>query len=164
MPVASEPPVFRRPAPRRTLGTDLRRLGEVRGVRIAGIALGVVALLLLLAGLLGNKDRRDRVVTGPTTTVPPAAFVATTEAATTTTAASTTTTSTSSTSSTTTTTVATTTSRPPTTTATATPTTGVTVFYANCTEAKAAGAAPLRRGDPGYRPALDRDGDGIACE
>lgn len=38
------------------------------------------------------------------------------------------------------------------------------VYYARCSDAKAAGAAPLRRGDPGYRPELDRDGDGIACE
>jgi hypothetical protein len=35
---------------------------------------------------------------------------------------------------------------------------------ANCAAARAAGAAPLHRGDPGYRPGLDRDGDGIACE
>ncbi|WP_181782223.1 excalibur calcium-binding domain-containing protein, partial [Pseudonocardia pini] len=27
-----------------------------------------------------------------------------------------------------------------------------------------AGAAPLHRGDAGYRSALDRDGDGVACE
>lgn len=38
------------------------------------------------------------------------------------------------------------------------------VFYKNCAAAKAAGAAPLHRGDPGYRTALDRDGDGVACE
>jgi excalibur calcium-binding domain-containing protein len=38
------------------------------------------------------------------------------------------------------------------------------VYYANCTAAKAAGAAPIHRGEPGYRPALDRDNDGIACE
>ncbi len=38
------------------------------------------------------------------------------------------------------------------------------VYYANCSAARAAGAAPLHLGDPGYRPALDRDGDGIACE
>jgi hypothetical protein len=38
------------------------------------------------------------------------------------------------------------------------------VYYANCTAARAAGAAPIYRGQPGYRPALDRDGDGIACE
>ncbi|WP_406640001.1 excalibur calcium-binding domain-containing protein [Amycolatopsis sp. WGS_07] len=37
-------------------------------------------------------------------------------------------------------------------------------YYKNCAAAKAAGAAPLHRGDPGYRPALDRDGDGVACE
>lgn len=38
------------------------------------------------------------------------------------------------------------------------------VYYKNCDAARAAGAAPLRRGDPGYRSELDRDGDGIACE
>lgn len=38
------------------------------------------------------------------------------------------------------------------------------VFYANCTAARTAGAAPIRVGEPGYRPKLDRDGDGIACE
>ena len=36
--------------------------------------------------------------------------------------------------------------------------------YANCKAAKAAGAAPLYRGDPGYSEDLDRDEDGIACE
>lgn len=38
------------------------------------------------------------------------------------------------------------------------------VYYANCTEARAAGAAPILVGEPGYRTALDRDKDGIACE
>ncbi|WP_432564965.1 excalibur calcium-binding domain-containing protein [Kineococcus sp. SYSU DK003] len=38
------------------------------------------------------------------------------------------------------------------------------VHYANCDAARAAGAAPVHRGEPGYRAALDRDGDGIACE
>jgi hypothetical protein len=38
------------------------------------------------------------------------------------------------------------------------------VYYANCTEARAAGAAPIREGEPGYAPHLDRDRDGIACE
>lgn len=37
-------------------------------------------------------------------------------------------------------------------------------YYANCTEARNAGAAPLYTGDAGYRSALDRDGDGVACE
>ncbi|MDF0531399.1 excalibur calcium-binding domain-containing protein [Tsukamurella sp. 8F] len=36
--------------------------------------------------------------------------------------------------------------------------------YANCAAARAAGVAPLHRGDPGYASRLDRDGDGIACE
>lgn len=36
--------------------------------------------------------------------------------------------------------------------------------YRNCAEARAAGAAPVRRGDPGYGPHLDRDNDGIGCE
>jgi len=38
------------------------------------------------------------------------------------------------------------------------------VYYKNCAEARAAGAAPLHRGEPGYRPGLDKDGDGVACE
>ena len=38
------------------------------------------------------------------------------------------------------------------------------VYYKNCAEAKAAGAAPIHAGDPGYRAALDRDKDGVACE
>lgn len=37
-------------------------------------------------------------------------------------------------------------------------------YYPNCAAARAAGAAPLHRGDPGYSSSLDRDGDGIACE
>lgn len=37
-------------------------------------------------------------------------------------------------------------------------------YYPNCAAARAAGAAPLLVGEPGYRPALDRDKDGVACE
>jgi len=39
-------------------------------------------------------------------------------------------------------------------------------YYANCSVARAAGAAPVRRGDPGYGQHLDRDGDGdgVGCE
>ncbi len=37
-------------------------------------------------------------------------------------------------------------------------------YYRSCAAARAAGAAPLHRGDPGYRSGLDRDGDGVACE
>ena len=39
-----------------------------------------------------------------------------------------------------------------------------TVYFTSCAAARAAGAAPLHRGDPGYRSGLDRDGDGTACE
>ena len=49
-------------------------------------------------------------------------------------------------------------------TPTATPPSDSTVYYANCTAAMAAGAAPLHQGQPGYRSAMDRDGDGVACE
>jgi hypothetical protein len=38
------------------------------------------------------------------------------------------------------------------------------VYYPNCSAARAAGAAPVRRGDPGYGRHLDRDGDGVGCE
>lgn len=37
-------------------------------------------------------------------------------------------------------------------------------FFANCSEARALGAAPVRRGDPGYARHLDRDNDGVGCE
>ena len=38
------------------------------------------------------------------------------------------------------------------------------VFYAGCNAVRAAGRAPLYRGDPGYRAEMDGDGDGVACE
>lgn len=37
-------------------------------------------------------------------------------------------------------------------------------YYRNCAAARAAGAAPVYRGDPGYARRLDRDGDGVGCE
>lgn len=39
-----------------------------------------------------------------------------------------------------------------------------TVVYQDCAAVRAAGKAPLRQGDPGYSKALDRNGDGVACE
>ncbi|MGA3525882.1 excalibur calcium-binding domain-containing protein [Melissospora conviva] len=39
-----------------------------------------------------------------------------------------------------------------------------TVYYANCDAVRAAGAAPLYAGEPGYSFKLDRDRDGVACE
>ncbi|MFD6331855.1 excalibur calcium-binding domain-containing protein [Streptomyces niveus] len=41
---------------------------------------------------------------------------------------------------------------------------GGTTYYANCTAVRAAGADPIRSGDPGYGSHLDRDGDGVGCE
>lgn len=38
------------------------------------------------------------------------------------------------------------------------------VYFRNCSEARAAGAAPVRYGDPGYASHLDRDKDGVGCE
>jgi len=38
------------------------------------------------------------------------------------------------------------------------------IYYPNCAAARAAGVAPIRIGQPGYRLALDADLDGIACE
>lgn len=60
----------------------------------------------------------------------------------------------------------TTTRAPATTPATRAPVTTASsgVYYANCAAARAAGAAPLRRGEPGYRSGLDGEGDGVACE
>ncbi len=38
------------------------------------------------------------------------------------------------------------------------------VSYANCAAVRAAGAAPIYAGSPGYSLKLDRDRDGVACE
>jgi hypothetical protein len=36
--------------------------------------------------------------------------------------------------------------------------------YADCDAVRAAGAAPIRRGEPGWSDAFDGDGDGVGCE
>lgn len=38
------------------------------------------------------------------------------------------------------------------------------VYYQNCDAVRAAGAAPIRPGDPGWEPKFDRDKDGIGCD
>ncbi len=48
--------------------------------------------------------------------------------------------------------------------ATPAPPSGGSVYYENCDAVRAAGAAPVRRGQPGYASHLDREGDGLACE
>lgn len=47
---------------------------------------------------------------------------------------------------------------------TASPPASAASGFASCAEARAAGAAPLHTGDPGYSTSLDRDRDGTACE
>lgn len=44
------------------------------------------------------------------------------------------------------------------------PSSSGSAYFKNCTAARAAGAAPVRAGQPGYGKHLDRDGDGIGCE
>jgi hypothetical protein len=37
-------------------------------------------------------------------------------------------------------------------------------YWRGCDDARAAGTAPIYRGEPGYREGMDADSDGIACE
>jgi len=37
-------------------------------------------------------------------------------------------------------------------------------YWGGCNDARAAGTAPIYQGEPGYRPEIDGDSDGIACE
>ncbi len=37
-------------------------------------------------------------------------------------------------------------------------------YYQNCSAVRAAGAAPIRVGDPGFQSKFDGDGDGVGCE
>ncbi len=131
-----------------------------------------------LQGLIGEVNRSavpsstdapssDPADNAPITTAAPATSAPATTTAPTTAASSTTqlpTTAPATTPATT--TAAPTASQPPTTAAptTATPATARAVSYANCSEVRAAGAAPIRRGDPGFRDKFDRDGDGVGCE
>ncbi|MCZ1004582.1 excalibur calcium-binding domain-containing protein [Streptomyces mirabilis] len=54
-------------------------------------------------------------------------------------------------------------SPPPRAVAAATTAAGLRVLR-DCAAARAAGAAPVHVGDPGYSRHLDRDGDGVGCE
>jgi hypothetical protein len=38
------------------------------------------------------------------------------------------------------------------------------VHYANCDAVRAAGAAPIHPGEPGWQQKFDRDKDGVGCE
>jgi hypothetical protein len=50
------------------------------------------------------------------------------------------------------------------TSSTAVPATSAGPSYINCSAARADGRSNIPRGDPAYRPDLDHNGDGIACE
>ena len=41
---------------------------------------------------------------------------------------------------------------------------GAPVWYPNCSAVRAAGVAPIRAGEPGWRPEFDANGDGVGCE
>lgn len=130
---------------------------------------GIFLLLLLIGAATGGPDEVNdndapRPVVGDSATTLTLPLATTTEMPTTTVAATTVpsttlppATATTGAPVTTRTTVATTVAT------TAAPTTA-SVFYANCDAVRAAGKAPLYRGQPGYRSALDRDNDGIACD
>ncbi|WP_256122927.1 excalibur calcium-binding domain-containing protein [Streptomyces sp. LUP47B] len=129
--------------------------------RILVVALGLFAVFVLLGGILSAVDPSDGEPGSPATSSTPAAdapsalpthpvkvpTVTATEAVTVAPSPAPTKTVTK-------------TAEAPEPTTTPTP----DVYYKNCDEARAAGDAPLHRGDPGYAPHLDRDGDGVACE
>ncbi|HLM65598.1 MAG TPA: excalibur calcium-binding domain-containing protein [Acidimicrobiales bacterium] len=157
------------PAPFGLASSPTRRIAA--GVAVVLLIAGLIATLVGLSTGSGSSE-----AVGPTTTA--AAVRAPTSASTTTTvpktmattAASASTaqpTTMASTAPTTTTTAPATTTTPVPTTApppTAPPPTEPGVYYRNCIEAAMAGATPIQAGEPGYRPELDLDGDGEACE
>lgn len=128
--------------------TRHRVAGALGGIACCGCALP--AGLLLMIGSIGAI-----LSPAPTPSASPAAIVsaapATTTAAPSTTPAAPTAAPS----------PAATTPPPPTTQA---PAPATTVSYLSCEDVRAAGAAPIHRGDPGYSGDLDRDGDGVACE
>ena len=137
-----------------------------RSARLATVAL--VALIgLTLVGAALDQDRTDaRPASTTATTARPIKSEVTTSPSTSQATASTV-------GSTTTTTLSTTitTAEAPTTSWAAPPPTDAPSLpavpaggFANCAAARAAGAAPVHVGEPGYAPRLDGDGDGIGCE
>lgn len=131
------------------------------------LLLGALSLVLALGIACGGGDNpaiQRGTEDSTTTTAPEASSTTAPEAPTSTTAKPAATTATTSAPATTSTTVK------ATTTTTEAPTTTTTepeveeAYYANCDAARAAGVAPISKGQPGYRSGLDRDGDGIACD
>ncbi|GAB79156.1 Excalibur calcium-binding domain-containing protein [Austwickia chelonae] len=142
--------------------------GETARDRGKRAAIGAVVVLGLMGACTGfNSTNR---VSAPSNTLTPTVTTTFTHTATATTTATTTATATQTVTETATTTVTQTVpAAAPAVPAPPQPGSGAggttaSVYYKNCDEARRAGAAPLHRGDPGYRPGLDRDGDGTACE
>ena len=137
---------------------------------IADLAAASLVLLLIVGMALALRQDRGQeqatVSTRPqpstssstTTTFPP------TTASTTTTTAPTTTTTTEPPTTTTAAPVVPPPTEAPTTTVPPTTTTTEAVYYRSCRSARAAGALPLRVGQPGYGEHLDSDRDGEACD
>jgi len=152
-----------------SVGSPVRR----RIAAGAAVAVLLGGAVVALVGLGADDGETASEQTTTTTVSPSTGAPSTTPATTTTTAPPTTTTvpptTTTTAPSTTTTTAAPTTTVAPTTTApptTVPPTTTPVpdVYYEDCYAANEAGAAPIYEGQPGYRPELDWDGNGIACE
>jgi hypothetical protein len=128
-------------------------------VIISSIVTGVVALILIILLLLllrPESGSGSKIEPTPTSSVP-------------TTSSITSTSTTSSTTTTTTTTALLGESGSSTTEASNLPSLNQnsdesSLYFPTCAAAKAAGVAPLYIGEPGYRPGLDGDKDGKACE
>ncbi len=126
-----------RPAP----GTALRSRKPV------WVGVGIVGLLVVIAGVLGGTRERTTIAEPAAVTVAPAPATTTTSAAVTPNLDAV---------------PARSTARKPAVTPVRKPATSV--YYRSCAAAQAVGVAPLHTGDPGYRTGLDPDGDGVACE
>jgi hypothetical protein len=151
-PWGQQPPAARgnnaatRPYQPRRPGNWFGRLGPARqvGISVLGIFVlaccGVSTLVALLPGGGSDPDRKPAAATSARQTTPPAVATTAPEP------------------------VVTTPAPRPTTPAGKAPPKPKPVYYGSCTAVRNAGRAPLREGQPGYRAALDRDGDGRACE
>jgi hypothetical protein len=104
------------------------------------VGVGVVGLLVVIGGVLGMSRESAppaQAVAAPSSAVPPTRAIAADQPSVTPSA----------------------TRKPPITSTPKPP----AVYYKNCGVALAEGAAPIAKGEPGYRTGLDPDGDGVAC-